>query len=132
MKSNPKLNVKIKLNPDPTSLSQRPLWLHVEWFKIGGCKPRKYVDQYWLTADESEATPVEPSRARRLAAEAKSLASFAGEGDMKPVYMAQAGRGWAPTALKKALAAEEAWRKEQVGAAMRRLRACRPAKTPGA
>ena len=109
MRHNPKLDVKIKLNPDPTSISQRPLWLHVEWFKVGGCKPRKYVDQYWLTEKESEATPVEPFRAKRLAAEARSLASWDGDGDMKSVYMAKAGRKWVPTTLKKALAAEEAW-----------------------
>lgn len=115
MRHNPKLDVKIKLNPDPTSISRRPLWLHVEWFKIGGCKPRKYVDQYWLTENESEATPVEPFRAKRLAAEAKSLANADGEGDMKSVYMAKAGRRWVPTTLKKALAAEEAWEAKSRG-----------------
>lgn len=109
MRHNPKLDVRIKLNPDPTSGSQRPLWLHVEWFKIRGRKPRKYVDHYWLTENESEATPVEPSRAKRMAAEAKSLANAEGKGDMKSVYMAKAGRRWVPTTLKKALAAEEAW-----------------------
>ena len=109
MRHNPKLDVKIKLNPDPTSISQKTLWLHVEWFKVRGCKPRKYVDQYWLTENESEATPVEPFRAKRMAAEAKSLANADGEGDMKSVYMAKAGRKWVPTTLKKALAAEEAW-----------------------
>lgn len=115
MRHNPKLDVKIKLNPDPTRFSRRPLWLHVEWFKIGGCKPRKYVDRYWLTENESEATPVEPSRAKRLAAEARVLASHDGEGDMKSVYMAKAGRGWAPTTLKKALAAESAWKAKTRG-----------------
>ena len=109
MRHNPKLDVKIKLNHDPTSISRQPLWLHVEWFKIGGCKPRKYVDRFWLTENESEATPVEPSRAKYLAAEARILASHDGEGDMKSVYMAKAGRKWVPTTLKKALAAEEAW-----------------------
>ena len=115
MRRNPKLDVKIKLNPDPTSISRRPLWLHVEWFKIGGCKPRKYVDQCWLTENEAEATPVEPSRAKRLAAEAKSLANADGEGDVKSVYMAKAGRKWVPTTLKKALAAEEAWEAKSRG-----------------
>lgn len=115
MKHNPKFDVKIKLNPGPTSLSRQPLWLHVEWFKIKGCKPRKYVDQYWLTEDESEATPVEPFRAKRMAAEAKSLANSDGEGDMKSVYMAKAGRKWVPTTLKKALAAEEAWKAKTRG-----------------
>ena len=112
MRRNPKLDVKIKLNPDPTGISQQPLWLHVEWVKIGGRKSSKYIDQYWLTENESEATPVEPFRARRLAAEAKILASHSGEGDMKSVYMAKAGRKWVPTTLKKAIAAEEAsWAK---------------------
>lgn len=108
MRHNPKLDVKIRLNPDPTSISPRPLWLHVEWFKIRGCKPRKYVDHCWLTENEAEATPVEPFRAKRMAAEAKSLANAEGKGDMKSVYMAKAGREWVPTTLKKALAAEEA------------------------
>lgn len=36
MRHNPRFDIKIKLNPDPTSISRRPLWLHVEWFKIGG------------------------------------------------------------------------------------------------
>ena len=115
MRRNPKLDVKIKLNLDPTSISRRPLWLHVEWFKIGGCKPRKYVDQYWLTENEAEATPVEPFRAKHLAAEAKSLANAEGKGDMKSVYMAKAGRKWVPTTLKKALAAEEAWEAKSRG-----------------
>jgi len=109
MRHNPKLDVKIKLNPDPTSISQKPLWLHVEWFKVGGCKPRKYVDHYWLTESESEATPVEPFRAAEMAAEARTMATFDGMGSMKSVYMAKAGRKWVPTTLKKALAAEEAW-----------------------
>ena len=108
MRRNSGLDVKIKLNPDPTGISQQPLWLHVEWVKIGGRKSSKYIDQYWLTENESEATPVEPFRARRLAAEAKILASHSGEGDMKSVYMAKAGRKWVPTTLKKALAAEKA------------------------
>lgn len=115
MRHNPKLDVKIRLNPDPTGISRRPLWLHVEWFKIGGCKPRKYVDQYWLTENESEATPVEPFRAKTLAYAAKTLMSFEGRGDSKAVYMAKAGRGWAPTTLKKALAAEEAWKAKTRG-----------------
>lgn len=115
MRHNPKLDVKIKLNPDPTSISRRPLWLHVEWFKVGGCKPRKYVDRYWLADNESEATPVEPSRAKTLAYAAKTLMSFDGLGDSKAVYMAKAGRGWAPTTLKKALAAEEAWEAKSRG-----------------
>ena len=110
MRHNPRFDIKIKLNPDPTSISQRPLWLHVEWVKIGGRKSRKYIDQYWLTENESEATSVETFRARRLAAEAKILASHSGEGNMKSVYMAKAGRKWVPTTLKKALAAEEASR----------------------
>ena len=62
------------------------------------------------TENESEATPVEPFRARRLAAEARILASHSGEGDMKSVYMAKVGRKWVPTTLKKALTAEEASR----------------------
>ena len=119
MKRNPKLDVKIKLNPGPDGASRRPLWLHVEGFKVGGRKPRRYVDQCWLTENEAEATPVEPSRAKRMAAEAKSLANADGEGDVKSVYMAKAGRGWAPTTLKKALAAEEAWNSAQAGAAPR-------------
>jgi len=118
MKRNPKLNLKIKLNPDPASLSGKTLWLHVEWFKIGGCKPRKYVDQCWLTEKESEATPVEPFRARHLAAEARSLASWDGDGRVKSVYMAKAGRKWVPTTLKKALAAEKAWEAKQLDAAL--------------
>lgn len=106
MRRNSRLDVKIKLRPDPTSMSLKPMWLHVEWFKIGGRKPRKYVDCYWLTDDESEATPIEPFRAKDLGAEAKSLASSDGFGDMKVVYMTKAGRKWIPTTLKKALAAE--------------------------
>lgn len=117
MRHNPRFDVKIKLNPDPAGLSRKTLWLHVEWFKVGGCKPRKYVDQYWLTENESEATPVEPSRAKRLAYAARTLASFDGEGDMKSVYMAKAGRKWAPTTLRKALAAEEAWKAKTRGRA---------------
>lgn len=113
MRRNSKLDVKIKLNPDPTSISQKPLWLHVEWLKIGGCKPRKYVDQCWLTDDEYEATPVEPFRAKEMAAQARDLAAFDGEGDMKSVYMAKAGRKWVPTTLKKALAAEKAYEAKQ-------------------
>ena len=109
MRHNPKLDVKIKLNPDPTSISQQPLWLHVEWFKIKGSKPRKYVDQYWLTDNAVEATPVEPFRAKLLAAEARALALHDGEGDMKSVYMMKVGRKWVQTTLKKVLAAEEAW-----------------------
>ena len=115
MRRNSGLDVKIKLNPDPTGISQQPLWLHVEWVKTGGRKSSKYIDQYWLTENESEATPVEPFRARRLAAEAKILASHSGEGDMKSVYMAKAGRQWVPTTLKKALAAEEAPRAKSRG-----------------
>lgn len=110
MRRNPKLDVKIKLNPDPTGISQQPLWLHVEWVRTGGRKSCKYIDQYWLTENESEATPVEPFRARRLATEARVLASHSGEGDMKSVYMAKAGRKWVPTTLKKAIAAEKASR----------------------
>lgn len=110
MRRNSGFDVKIKLNPDPTCISRRPLWLHVEWIRIGGRRSRKYVDQYWLTENESEATPVEPFRAKSLAAEAKILASHDGEGDMKSVYMAKAGRKWVPTTLKKALVAEEASR----------------------
>ena len=110
MRHNPKLDVKIKLNPDPTGISRRPLWLHVEWVKIGRRKSRKYIDQYWLTENESEATPVEPFRARSLAADARILASHDGKGCMKSVYMAKVGRKWVPTTLKKALAAEEASR----------------------
>ena len=112
MRRNSGLDVKIKLNPDPTGISRRPLWLHVEWVKLGGRKSRKYIDQYWLTEHESEATPIEPFRARRLAAEAKILASHDGEGGMKSVYMAKAGRKWVPPTLKKAIAAEEtSWAK---------------------
>ena len=109
MRHNPKFDIKIKLNPDPTSISQRPLWLHVEWFKIKGCKSRKYVDQYWLTENESEATPIEPFRAKLLAAEARALAWHDGEGDMKSVYMMKAGCKWVQTTLKKALVTVETW-----------------------
>lgn len=115
MRRNPGLDVKIKLNPDPTGISRRPLWLHVEWIRTGGRKSRKYIDQCWLTENESEATPVEPFRARSLAAEARILASHGGEGDMKSVYMAKVGRKWVPTTLKKALAAEEASRAKSCG-----------------
>ena len=115
MRHNPKFDIKIKLNPDPTSISQQPLWLHVEWFKIKGRKPRKYVDQYWLTENESEATPIEPFRAKLLAADARALALHDGEGDMKSVYMMKVGRKWVQTTLKKALAAEEAWEAKSRG-----------------
>lgn len=115
MRHNPKFDVKIKLNPDPASISRKPLWLHVEWFKVRGCKPRKYVDQYWLTENESEATPVEPFRAKTLAYAAKTLMSFEGRGDSKAVYMAKAGRKWVPTTLKKALVAEKAWEAKSRG-----------------
>jgi len=108
MRHNPKLDVKIKLNPDQTSISPRSLWLHVEWFKIGGRKPRKYVDHYWLTENEAEATLIEPFRAKELASEAVLLASHDGDGDMKAVYMVKSGRKWIKTTLKKALAAEKA------------------------
>ena len=53
MRRNSGLDVKIKLNPDPTGISQQPLWLHVEWVKNGGRKSSKYIDQYWLTENES-------------------------------------------------------------------------------
>lgn len=113
MRHNPKLDVKIKLVPRDGGAA--PRWLHVEWFKIGGCKPRKYVDRYWLTENESEATPVEPSRAKTLAYAAKTLMSFEGRGDSKAACMAKAGRKWVPTTLKKALAAESAWEAKSRG-----------------
>ena len=107
MRRNPKFDVKIKLAGE-RGTSQKPLWLHVEWVNIGGRKSRKYIDQYWLTENESEATPVELLHARCLAAEARDMALFNGDGVRKAVYMAKAGRQWVPTTLKKALAAEEA------------------------
>ena len=110
----PKLDVKIKL-AGQRGTSLKTLWLHVEWFKIKGSKPRKYVDKYWLTENESEATPIEPFRAKLLAADARDTALFNGDGLRNAVYMVKAGRKWVPTSLKKALAAVEAWEAKSRG-----------------
>lgn len=108
MKNNSNLQVKIRLDPSPCDMFRQPQWLHVEWFKIGGCKPRKYVDQYWLSENECEATPVELHRARALANNARELAAFDGLVDMKVSYMVKSGRRWIKTSYKNALAAEKA------------------------
>ena len=104
MRHNPKLDVKIKLVPRGGEATSQ--WLHVKWFKVGGCKPRKYVDQYWLTENESEATLIEPFRAKTLAYAAKTLMSFEGRGDSKIVCVRKSGRKWVPISLKKAVAEE--------------------------
>ena len=98
----PKIKIKIKLVPDGTILSRKSQWLHVEWFKIGGCKPRKYVDQIWLTENEAEATPVDVSEAKGFASDARSLAEFDGIPISKTIYLAKCGRRWEPTTLKAA------------------------------
>lgn len=57
-------------------------WLHVDFFKIGGCKPRCYVDQWHLTEDKDEATWIPAVFVKRLVADVRVEAAF--EGLVKP------------------------------------------------
>ena len=86
--------VKIRLTND----WGRHLYLKIDYFSIRGCKPRKYVDNYYLTENKDGATAVSLTEARMWMREAKKLASWDGDCIEKGEYL----RNGKPTTLKAA------------------------------
>ena len=87
-------NVKIRLTTD----RGQHLYLLINYFKIGGRKPRKYVDNYYLTENAQWATAVPVKEARKWMREAKYIAGEDGDVIEKGEYML----GGKPTTLKAA------------------------------
>ena len=84
-------NVKICLITDR---GQR-LWLTINYFSIRGRKPRKYVDNFYLTDNSRWATAVHVTEARKWMREAKTLAAYDGDVIEKTEYL----YGGKPTTL---------------------------------
>lgn len=67
-------NVKIRLTND----MGRRLWLTIDYITIRGRKPRKHVDNYYLTENARWATAVPLKEARKWMREAKYIAGWDG------------------------------------------------------
>ena len=87
-------NVKIRLTNDRGHY----LYLLINYFKIGGRKARKHVDNYYLTENARWATAVPVKEARRWMREAKYIAGEDGDVIEKGEYLL----GGKPTTLKAA------------------------------
>lgn len=68
------MNVKLKLTHARNAVGS---WVHVEWFKIRGCKPRQYIDNFYLTWS-GNATWVPSDFVEDLVAKVRDLANFYG------------------------------------------------------
>lgn len=84
--------VKIRLMNDQGTC----LWLTINYFSVRGRKPRKHVDNFYLTEKAQFATAVPLTEARRWMREARNLASWDGDNIVKSEYM----HGGKPTTLK--------------------------------
>ena len=87
-------SVKIRLTND----MGRRLWLTINYITIRGRKPRKNVDNYYLTENARWATAVPLKDAKRWMREAKNLAGWDGDVIEKGEYIL----GGKPTTLAAA------------------------------
>ena len=76
-------NVKIRLTND----MGRRLWLKINYIKIVRRKPRKHVDNFYLTENARWATAVPLKEARKWMREAKYLAGYDGDVIEKGEYI---------------------------------------------